>query len=138
VIFIDTGFLFALVSEKDVHHKRVVEVFRTFSRLRLADHLLTTNHVVAETITLTRKIGHGEAVKLGAELYGEKLARIHWTSPEEERAAFDYFRRHRDQTYSFVDCLSFVVMGKRDIQEALAVDSDFTHRFLARPGPIRA
>lgn len=38
--------------------------------------------------------------------------------------------------HSFVDCLSFVVMEKFAIQEALAVDSDFTHRFIARPGPM--
>jgi predicted nucleic acid-binding protein len=56
VIFLDTGFLFALVSKRDAHHPRVVEVFRTFKDLRLADHLLTTNHIVAETITLTRKM----------------------------------------------------------------------------------
>lgn len=58
--FIDTGFLFALISTRDEHHERVVEVFRTFKGLSLADTLLTTNHVVAETITLTRKIGHPE------------------------------------------------------------------------------
>jgi hypothetical protein len=29
--------------------------------LRLVDHLLTTNHVIAETIMLTRKIGHEDA-----------------------------------------------------------------------------
>ena len=86
--------------------------------LRLADHLVTTNHVIAETTTLTRKIGHEDAARLGEQLYGEKLARIHWASPDEERAAFDYFKRHQDQTYS-------------------AVDSDFTHRFIARPGPVR-
>jgi hypothetical protein len=65
------------------------------------------------------------------------LARIHWASPDEERAAFAYFKRHDDQTYSFVDCLSFVVMEKLGIDEALAVDSDFTHRFLlqARGSP---
>lgn len=135
MIFLDTGFLFALVSKKDAHHARVVEVFHTFKNLRLADHLLTTNHVVAETITLTRKIGHAKAARLGEELYGEKLARIHWASPDEERAAFAYFKRYHDQTYSFVDCLSFVVMEELGIREALAVDSDFTHRFVARPGP---
>jgi predicted nucleic acid-binding protein len=54
---------------------------------------------------------------------------------EEERPAFHYFVRHRDKDYSFVDCLSFVVMEKLGIREALAVDSDFTHRFIARPGP---
>jgi predicted nucleic acid-binding protein len=55
VTFLDTGFLFALLSKKDAHHARVVEVFREFRTLRLADHLLTTNHVIAETITLTRR-----------------------------------------------------------------------------------
>jgi predicted nucleic acid-binding protein len=137
VIFLDTGFLFALVSKKDAHHKRVVDVFREFKSVRLADHLLTTNHVVAEAITLTLKIGHSKAVRLGEQLYGEKLARVHWATPEEERAAFHFFRRHEDQTYSMVDCLSFVVMEKLSIREALAVDSDFTHRFIARPGPLR-
>jgi predicted nucleic acid-binding protein len=136
VTFLDTGFLFALVSERDAHHARVVEVFNTFKGLRLADHLLTTNHVIAETITLTLKIGHGKAVTLGEQLYAEKLAGIHWATPDEERAAFAYFKRHQDHTYSFVDCLSFVVMEKVGIREALAVDSDFTHRFIARPGPM--
>ena len=135
--FVDTGFFFALVSTKDEHHERVVEVFRTFQGVPLADRLLTTNHVVAETITLARKIGHGEAATLGESLYAEKLARIHWATPDEERAAFDYFKQHRDQTYSVTDCLSFVVMDRLGIREALAVDADFTHRFVARPGPKR-
>jgi len=91
--------------------------------------------MIAETITLTRKLGHQSAAKLGERLYGEKLARIHWATPDEEREAFGYFRRHGDQAYSFTDCLSFVVMEKLGIREALAVDSDFTHRFIARPGP---
>jgi len=29
---------------------------------------VTTNHVVAETITLTRKIGHDQATRLGDQL----------------------------------------------------------------------
>ncbi|MGH9163090.1 MAG: hypothetical protein ACRD2X_24275, partial [Vicinamibacteraceae bacterium] len=78
--------LFALTSKRDAHHQRVVEVFGTFKGLRLSDHLLTTNRVIAETITLARKIGHAEAVRLGEQLYGEKLARAHWASPDEERA----------------------------------------------------
>lgn len=105
--------------------------------MKLRDHLVTTNHVVAQTITLTRKIGHEKATRLGDQLYGEKIASIHWTTPDEERAAFEYFKGHSDQAYSLVDSLSFVVMEKLAIREALAVDSDFTHRFVARPGPKR-
>lgn len=44
--------------------------------------------------------------------------------------------RYADKEYSFVDCLSFVIMEKLGIREALAVDEDFTHRFVAIPGPL--
>jgi predicted nucleic acid-binding protein len=135
VIFLDTGFLFALVSAKDEHHERVNEVFAGFRGAHLAEVLLTTNHVIAETVTLTRKLGHAPATRLGERLYGQALARVHWTTPDEEREAFEYFKRYHDQVYSLTDCLSFVVMEKLGIREALAVDSDFTHRFIARPGP---
>ena len=135
MIFLDTGFIFAISSQKDEHHERALEVFRTLTGQRLPDVLLTTNHVVAETITLARKLGHETATAIGERLYAGRLARIHWATEEEERAAFDYFKRHRDQSYSFADCLSFVVMDRLGITEALAVDSDFTHRFTAKPGP---
>jgi uncharacterized protein len=91
-----------------------------------------------ECITLTRvRIGHQAAVVMGERLYSEKMARIHRSSPEDELAAFGYLKKHRDKEYSSVDCLSFVLMDKLGISEALAVDEDFTHRFVARPGPLK-
>jgi predicted nucleic acid-binding protein len=139
MIFVDTGFLFALASEKDPDHSRVREVWQGLKGRRLPDLLLTTNHVVLECITLTRtRIGHAAAVEMGERLLSGKLARIHQTSAEEERAGFEYLKQHRDKHYSAVDCVSFAVMDKLGISEALAVDADFTHRFAARPGPRKA
>jgi predicted nucleic acid-binding protein len=132
----DTEFLFALTSKRDAHHQRVVEVFGTFKGF-------VSPTTCSRPTTLSPRPSRWRARSAmlrpsGCEqLYGEKLARVHWASPDEERAAFDYFKRHQDQTYSFVDCLSFVVMEKLGIRVALAVDSDFTHRFIARPGPMR-
>lgn len=104
---------------------------------------MTTNHVLAETLTLLRSRGqqdsrtrHARAVEVGSQLYAGSFGRIHHVTAEEERAAFDYFSRHADQTYSFVDCTSFVVMDKLGVREAWAVDRDFTHRFITRPGPV--
>jgi len=133
VIFLDTGFIFALVSTTDAQHERVVEVLHSFRNAKI----ITTNHVVAETITLSRRLGHSVAANVGGQLYSQELAGIYWASPEEEYAAFEYFKRHRDKRYSFVDCLSFVVMEKLAIREALTLDSDFTHHFIAHPGPLR-
>ncbi len=136
MIFVDTGFFFAFFSAKDPDHSRCREVFETFKDRRLPELFLTTDHVIFETITLTRtKIGHERAVFVGERLYSEKMARIYQVSFEEQRAAFESFKRHDDKKYSTIDCLSFVVMEKLQIQEALAVDDDFTHRFIARPGP---
>lgn len=144
MIFLDTSFLFPLFARHDPDHQRVRQVMEAFRGKRMADQVLTTNQVVAETITLVRykgsrqsKTAHALAAEVGSVLYGGTLARIHWTTPAEERAAFEYFKRHADQEYSMVDCLSFVVMEQNGIREALAVDSDFTHRFAARPGPAR-
>jgi uncharacterized protein len=134
--FVDTSFFFALASANDPDHVRVRDVFDEFDPKQLPDLWMTTNHVVMETIRLTkRQVGHEAAVKMGKRLYGQKLARIHWTAPKEEREAFDYLARHADQRYSPVDCVSFVVMEAQGIREALTIDRDFTHRFSARPGP---
>jgi uncharacterized protein len=138
VIFVDTSFFFPLLSAHDRDHPRVREVFESLSNRRLPDVLLTTNHVVGETITLARvRGGHDLAVQVGRYLYSEKVVRIHWASPDEEKAAFEYLAKHKDKEYSFTDCLSFVVMDAFGITGAWAVDSDFTHRFVVKPGPAR-
>ncbi len=61
----------------------------------------------------------------------------HRTTAEEEAAAFLYLKKYEDKEYSSVDCLSFVVMEKLGIHEALSFDSEFGHRFVMRPGPAR-
>jgi predicted nucleic acid-binding protein len=42
LIFIDTGFLFALFVEGDLNHERVREVFKEFRSRRLDQLLVTT------------------------------------------------------------------------------------------------
>jgi len=83
VIFLDIGFIFALVSTADAQHERVVEVLREFRDATI----ITTNYVVAETITLSRRLGHSHAVNIGDQLYKQELAAIHWATPDEELTA---------------------------------------------------
>jgi predicted nucleic acid-binding protein len=144
VIFLDTGFLYALVSKRDENHHRVREVMDEFRDRDLRTLALTTNHVVEETITLLRSSAHRNpgkahdiAVDVGRQLYAGVFGHIHHALPDEERAAFEYLAQYRDKEYSLTDCLSFVIMEANKINEALTVDGDFSHRFIARPGPIR-
>ena len=100
--------------------------------------LVTTDHIVMETLTLIQttvtRNAQARAVRVGEQLYSEKLARIYRTTFEEQLEAFAYLRQHKDKDYSSVDCLSFVVMLKLGIQEAWTFDDHFSHRFIARPG----
>ena len=138
MIFVDTSFFVALLDPRDTNHSRAVAAFDDFDGKRLKDQLLTTNNVVLETITVARyEAGHALAVRAGEMLYAEKLARLHRTTAEEEAEAFVYLKKYEDKEYSAVDCLSFVVMEKLGIHEALAFDSDCGHRFVMRPGPAR-
>jgi predicted nucleic acid-binding protein len=126
ISFVDTSFFFALASADDPDHERVREVFDQIQPQELPGTWLTTNHVVLETIRLTkRNIGNEAAVEMGRRLYAEQLARIHWTTPAEEKQALDYLAKYNDQRYSPVDCISFVVMEQLDIDEALTGDHHY-------------
>ena len=136
MILVDTSFFYALASAKDADHERARRELESFANRRLNEFILTTNHIVFETIQLAKaRRGHHAAVSIDKELYLQKIAKIYWASQEEEQEAFAYMAKYHDQVYSIVDCLSFVVMERLDIREALTLDSDFTHRFVARPGP---
>jgi predicted nucleic acid-binding protein len=38
---------------------------------------------------------------------------------------WEYFQKHKDKSYSFTDCLSFIVMQEREIVTALTLDNHF-------------
>jgi predicted nucleic acid-binding protein len=105
VTFLDTGFLFALVYADDVHHARVREVLEGYRGRPLADFVVTTNHVIAETVTLLlRKAGtdararHQLAVRVGQQLMAEIFGQVHHATVEDEQAALAYLARHQDKS----------------------------------------
>lgn len=141
MIFVDTSFLFALFDRDDAQHERARAALDALRGGHLAELLLTTNHVLAETITLVKSRGHRDprlrhdlAVRVGEQLLAGTFGRLHQVTAVQERHAFDFFRQHGDQRYSFVDCVSFVVMLELGLTEVLTFDDDFAHRFIVRPG----
>ena len=120
--FVDTSFWFSLQDRLDRRHGQAAALAVTQARERL----LTSNHVVGETWTLTRRrLGHACAVgfldRLGA------LRNLEVASADEalESEAWAWLRRRDERRYSFVDATSFAMMRRRRIREALAFDGDF-------------
>lgn len=137
MIFVDTAFFVALLYEKDTNHERAKKAIRAYEGQRPRETFLTTNNVVLETLTVARReAGHAVAVRAGELLFSGRIASIHRTGEDDERAAFEYLKQHADKRYSAIDCLSFVVMEKLGISEVLTFDRrDFSHRFIVKPEP---
>lgn len=89
------------------------------------DLLVTTDYVLAETLTLLRaRRLHEEAIELGDRLLSQRLARLEWVRPGDVQKAWILFQ-YRDKAWSFVDCVSFAVTQRLGIQDAFAFDEHF-------------
>ncbi len=121
LLFVDTSAWFALVNRRDPDHQAAREILESFR-----GRLVTSNFVFDETVTLClQRLGHPAALRVGDELFGGELVDLARATDDDERAAWELFRRRKDKKYSFTDCVSFVLMKRLGIRRAAAFDDDF-------------
>lgn len=122
MIFVDTSFLVAGLSAKDDRYEEALAL-----RDRLTgSELVTTNHVVGESWTFTRRrYGHAVAASLLRGLRSRGLIEVHHVDPAAEARAADWLLRHDEREYSFVDATSFETMRALGLTQALSFDGDF-------------
>jgi hypothetical protein len=88
---------------------------------------VTTNLVVAETITLLRlKAGFDEAVAFGEKVFASKSLQVVMVDEGIEKSAWRIFRKYSDKRLSFADCASFAVMRELRITRAFTFDDRFS------------
>ena len=122
MLFVDTSFFVALRNRRDAHHAQAVALLREESR----SALVTSNHVRGETWTyLRRKSGHKSAVAFLDALEGSPRMRVELVTPEQEKSALRWLRRHDEREFSFVDATSFAIMKALRLNEVLSFDGDF-------------
>ncbi len=123
-LFVDSSGWYALIDRRDSWHVTAKE---QVERL-LADggRLATSDYVVDESCTLSKaRAGSLAAIRL-LDLLGETQAvDWEWIGAERFAKAEAFFRKHRDQAYSFTDCTSFTVMREFRLAQALTSDSHF-------------
>ena len=122
--FADTSFWIALSSRRDQYHSRAVEwhefVMRTGSKI------ITTEAILWEWLNAladasTRSIaaeGHRRA-------HADSRVEVVRFEPELSAAAVSLYGSRTDKDWSLTDCLSFVVMQRRGISDALTTDHHF-------------
>jgi len=123
-VFLDTGYLVAVEAVDDQHHSVAIKHWLQF--LRNPAQLVTTSFVLDEAVTFFTSRGrHAKAIDLGRRLLSSPSVRLVHVDEDLLRAAFEYLERRPDKRFSLTDCISFVLMNRLGIQQALAFDAHF-------------
>ncbi|MDZ7289385.1 MAG: PIN domain-containing protein [candidate division KSB1 bacterium] len=123
-IFVDTGAWKALYDKDDPFHKIAKNTLNNFKRKR--SHLITSNFILDETITLLRiRVSHESAVEFGEALRASRVITIIHVDEAIENEAWAIFKKYDDKAFSFTDCTSFSIMKRLAIERAFALDDHF-------------
>ena len=129
--FLDASYVIALEWRDDQSHS---DAMTHWSTLRGAPGtLLTTSFVIDEVVTFFATRGmHRKAVQIGEWLLSSPALDVVWVTEELIRDGFEYLKRRTDKRYSLTDCISFVLMDRQGVSEALTFDGHFEQAGFAR------
>lgn len=123
-VFLDTGYVIALEAVDDQHHEEAVEHWRDVAPQ--LSTIVTTTYVFDEVVTFfNSRDRHRKAVEIGRRLRESRIAEIVQVDEGLFEDGWTRFQERPDKRYSLTDCISFVVMERREINEALAFDRHF-------------
>lgn len=79
-----------------------------------------------EVVTFFSNRGrHEKAVAIGTLLMTSGWVDLVHVDEELFRAGWEYLVKHADKRYSLTDCISFVLMRRMQLQDALTFDAHF-------------
>ncbi len=120
-VFADSFYFFALVNNRDPAHERATAFLQTYR-----GRMLTTAWIITE-------LGDGLASPPNRPsflttldtLKNEPNITVVAFSDELFEAGIDLYRQRPDKSWSLTDCISFIVMQKEGVMEALTGDKHF-------------
>lgn len=123
-VFIDTSYLLALELANDQNHQIAINHWQGI--LHSLPKLVTTSYIFDEVVTFFNSRNHyKKAVQVGNMLlHSDSIQMIH-VDEELFYAGWLYFQNHQDKCYSLTDCVSFVVMQRKNIEIAFSFDKHF-------------
>ena len=123
-LFADTGYWIALLNERDYLHDKATEVSAALEGQRI----VTTEMVLTELLNYASREGEylrGIVGEVAATLVNRRNVEVIPQTSHQFNQALQRYRSRLDQSWSLVDCASFIVMETRQIHEALAYDRHF-------------
>jgi predicted nucleic acid-binding protein len=122
---IDSGAWFAHLVAEDTNHEAASRLFQQARNERWS--LVTTNAIVYEAHALIlNRAREGRSLALGfLESLESGVATVVRVTRRDEERAMKLLRAQPDKSYSLCDALSFVVMERLRIKDAIAFDRHF-------------
>ena len=123
--FVDTSYLIAVEVADDQMHEAASRHWRDWLKTP-SSTLVTSSYVLVEVVAyLNNHRRHSKAVALGNNLLSSKSINLIHVNEAILLEGWRYFEKHADKTYSLTDCISFVLMTRLGIAEALTFDRHF-------------
>jgi predicted nucleic acid-binding protein len=123
-LFLDTAFAVALSVNTDQHHRKALALADETVSARA--NLVTTAAVVLEIgNSLARAKHRASAIAILDSLVADARVAIEPLTPELLNSAYELYRARPDKEWGLTDCVSFVVMKRRGLTEALTADDHF-------------
>lgn len=123
-LFLDANYVIGLEVADDQHHAEARQHWTKY--LESPQPLITTSYVLDEVVTfLNNKHLHSKAVSVGSDLLTASTIQMVHVEESLFYEGWEYFEQHSDKTYSLTDCISFVLMTRLGIVEALTFERHF-------------
>jgi uncharacterized protein len=124
VVFADSSGFIAAWNPRDALHSRAAAAWREIAQAR--DRIVTTQLVLAETVTLLRRrAGWEVSRRAGAAMLESERIEIARLDDDQLAAAWREFVRLPDPKLSLCDAASFIVMRDRHLRRAFSFDRHF-------------
>lgn len=124
-LFVDTSALFAIMDDEDGNHRAAFAVWQDLLAGR--DSLRTSNYVILETVALVQKRIGFDAVRLFTTDILPIIA-VTWVDEDIHRAAHHALLVAGRRQMSLVDCVSFEVMRRLDLDRIFCFDPHFAEQ----------
>jgi predicted nucleic acid-binding protein len=120
-IFADSGYYVALLLQTDQAHDRAVEITQ-----QLQSPIITTAWVLTEVAnTFSAPQFRGDFISLLDDLQADPNVRLIAPDATIFGQGIELYRNRPDKSWSLTDCISFVVMEREEIKDALTGDRHF-------------
>lgn len=120
-IFVDSGFVIALINQRDQYHQQALELAD-----RLEGHaLITTDAVLLEVGNALARNYKQKAIEIIEQFLDSDEVEIVSLTPQLFNQALSQYKQYEDKEWGLVDCISFVVMREVGINQVLTFDRHF-------------